>query len=327
MPPAWVRRPLTVSAWLGVAVLGVALSPLLLGLAWIAGKLTGRPQVLIFARLIVAYLLAELAVLIGCGLLWLLSAGGRVMHQRRFQLLHWRLLRWFARRIATATVSVLSIDVAPDPSPDATRALQAGDPVLIFSRHAGPGDSILLVDQLLTRFHRRASVVLKGSWAVDPSVDLLAHRLPQALLEGGDREDAQAQIADVASRLGAGGGAVAVSRRRQLHAGASPLSAGKLASQGPTASHRRSTAHVERHATLPRRRARSTARQSGCRRDLRRPHRTRPRCHSPGALARHADGKDASHAYVAGPPVGDTGRPRRAGRLAQRMVAANRCLD
>jgi 1-acyl-sn-glycerol-3-phosphate acyltransferase len=202
MPPAWVRRPLTVSAWLAVAVLAAALSPLLLGLAWIAGRLTGRPQVLIFARLIVAYLLAELAVLIGCGLLWLLSAGGRLMHQRRFQALHWRLLRWFARRIATVTVSLLSINVAPDSSPDATRALEGGDPVIVFSRHAGPGDSILLVDQLLSRFHRRASVVLKESWAVDPSIDLLAHRLPQALLQGGDRDDAQAQIADVASRLG-----------------------------------------------------------------------------------------------------------------------------
>jgi 1-acyl-sn-glycerol-3-phosphate acyltransferase len=202
MPPAWVRRPLTISVWLVAALAGVVLSPLLLGLAWIAGTLTRRPQVLIFTRLLVAYLRAEIIVLVACGALWLLSCAGRLMHKRRIQLLHWQLLRWFARRIAAATVSALAIDVEPDASPDATRALEAGAPVLVFSRHAGPADTILLIDQLLSRFRRRPSVVLKGTWALDPSIDLLAHRLPHAMLDGDDGDEAAEQIADVASKMG-----------------------------------------------------------------------------------------------------------------------------
>lgn len=201
MPPVWVRRPVTITAWTAVALVGVALSPLLLALAWAAGKLTRRPQPLICARLIVVYLASELVVLGACGLLWMLSGGGRLIQTRRFQLAHWRLLRWFARRLVAATRSGLDIDEAPDGSAEAERALRADGPVLVFSRHAGPGDTFLIVDRLMSRFDRRASVILKHTWALEPCVDLLAHRLPQALVDTGDREDAVVQIESVATKL------------------------------------------------------------------------------------------------------------------------------
>jgi hypothetical protein len=73
--------------------------------------------------------------------------------------------------------------------------------VLVFSRHAGPGDTFLIVDRLMSRFDRRASVILKQTWALEPCVDLLAHRLPQALVDTGDREDAVVQIENVATEL------------------------------------------------------------------------------------------------------------------------------
>jgi 1-acyl-sn-glycerol-3-phosphate acyltransferase len=201
MPPVWVRRPVTITAWTAVALVAVALSPLLLALAWAAGKLTRRPQPLICARLIVVYLASELVVLGACGLLWMLSGGGRLIQTRRFQLAHWHLLRWFARRLVSATRSGLDIDEAPDGSAEAERALRADGPVLVFSRHAGPGDTFLIVDRLMSRFDRRASVILKQTWALEPCVDLLAHRLPQALVDTGDREDAVVQIENVATKL------------------------------------------------------------------------------------------------------------------------------
>jgi 1-acyl-sn-glycerol-3-phosphate acyltransferase len=97
---------------------------------------------------------------------------------------------------------VLEIDEAPDPSPDAERVLSSDGPVLVFSRHAGPGDTFLIVDRLLSRFDRRASVILKGTWALEPAVDLLAHRLPQALLDTSNREQSASQIERVAATLG-----------------------------------------------------------------------------------------------------------------------------
>ena len=202
MPPLWVRRPVTITAWTAVALICVALSPLLLTAAWIASLLSARRQPLICARLVVAYLRNELVVLGACALLWLLSGGGRLIGTARFQLAHWRLLRWFASALVTVALAELDIEEAPEPSPEAVRALREDGPVLVFSRHAGPGDTFLIVDRLMSRFGRRTSVILKHTWVLEPCVDLLAHRLPHALVDTADRDDAVAQIEGLASALG-----------------------------------------------------------------------------------------------------------------------------
>ena len=205
MPPRLMRRPVTITAWMAIAVPCLVLSPLLLSLAWIATTLSGRPQPLAFARLTVAYLSRGIVVLCACGLLWVLSGAGRLIGTPRFQQAHWRLVRWFAHGVVGTARSVLEIGEAPEPSPEAERALRAQEPVLVFSRHAGPADTFLIVDRLLSRFGRRASVILKGTWVLEPSIDLLAHRLPQALLDTSDREDSARQIETVAAQLGSRG--------------------------------------------------------------------------------------------------------------------------
>jgi 1-acyl-sn-glycerol-3-phosphate acyltransferase len=86
-----------------------------------------------------------------------------------------------------------------------TVALRADEPLIVLSRHAGPGDTILLIDQLLSRFDRRPSVVLKEAVLAEPCVDLLAHRLPHAVLDTSEREESKALIEELARRLGARG--------------------------------------------------------------------------------------------------------------------------
>lgn len=202
MPPRLVRRPLTITAWMGIAIPCLLLSPLLLSLAWLASRLSRRPQPFALARLTVAYLSRAIVVLCACGLLWVLSGAGKLIDRPRFQRAHWRLVRWFAHGLVGTACSVLEIGEAPDPSPDAEHVLAGESPVLVFSRHAGPADTFLIVDRLLSGFGRRASVILKGTWALEPSIDLLAHRLPQALLDTSDREDSARQIESVAAELG-----------------------------------------------------------------------------------------------------------------------------
>jgi 1-acyl-sn-glycerol-3-phosphate acyltransferase len=202
MPPTAIRRPITVTVWLVMSVVCLVLSPILLGLAALASALWGRPQLLIFTRLVVAYFALELATLIACGALWLASGAGVLMSTRRFQHLHYRLLRWFVHGFAQRWLALLEIDVAADEPPDALRAMEADRPLLFFSRHAGPGDTILLIDRLLTRFDRLPSIVFKQSVAIDPCVDLIAHRLPHAVLDTADREECEARIEEVAAGLG-----------------------------------------------------------------------------------------------------------------------------
>jgi 1-acyl-sn-glycerol-3-phosphate acyltransferase len=202
IPPAPIRRPLTVSLWLVLSILALVCSPVLIVLAGIASATTGRPQPLIVARLVVAYFAYELAVLIACGALWLASGAGIRMRSPRFQRLHYGLLRWFAHGLTSTALALLDIEVAPEPSEDATRALAEDGPLLFFSRHAGPGDTFLLADRLLSQFDRCPSVVFRQTLAIDPSVDLIGHRLPHAVLDTSDREECEARIAEVTAELG-----------------------------------------------------------------------------------------------------------------------------
>lgn len=201
MPPAAVRRPITVTVWLVMSIVCLTLSPVLLALAALASAVTGRPRALIFARLVVAYFALELATLIACGALWLASCGGLLTGTEPFQRLHYRLLRWFVRGFAARWLALLDIDVAEQEPTEATRALESDRPLLFFSRHAGPGDTILLIDRLLTRFDRFPSVVFKQSIAIDPCVDLIGHRLPHAVLDTSDQKDCEQQIEKVAAEL------------------------------------------------------------------------------------------------------------------------------
>jgi 1-acyl-sn-glycerol-3-phosphate acyltransferase len=59
----------------------------------------------------------------------------------------------------------------------------SGDrPVIVLSRHAGPADSLLLIHYLLSVCHRRPRVVMKATLQLDPTVDIMANRLPNAFL-------------------------------------------------------------------------------------------------------------------------------------------------
>jgi len=202
IPRAAIRRPATVTVWLIVSAAIVLASPLLLAAGKLASVLTRRRRPLIAVRLIVAYFSHELGVLVACGALWLGTGGGRLIGTRRSQTLHWRLLRWFFGGLAAAGRRTLEIDIDPRPTTDAAQALESDRPLIVLSRHAGPGDTIFIVDQLMSVFHRRPSVVFKESLALDPSVDLLAHRLPHGMLDTSDREESEATIERITAALG-----------------------------------------------------------------------------------------------------------------------------
>lgn len=202
MPPAAIRRPLTVTGWLLMSIGALVLSPLLLLAGAVVAAVIRRPQPMLLARLVISYFARELGVLVACGVLWLASGFGAAIGSRRFQLLHYRLLRWFVGGLARKALTLLDIDVAPDLADGAAEALAADRPLLFFSRHAGPGDTVLLIDLLTSRYRRFPSVVFKDTLAIDPSVDLIGHRLPHAVLDTSDPEECEERIEQVSADLG-----------------------------------------------------------------------------------------------------------------------------
>jgi 1-acyl-sn-glycerol-3-phosphate acyltransferase len=73
-------------------------------------------------------------------------------------------------------------------------------PLLVFSRHAGPGDSFTLVHLLINEFERCPKVVLKQALQWDPGLDVMLTRLacyflPSKSGAGEDRTDGVAVLA------------------------------------------------------------------------------------------------------------------------------------
>jgi 1-acyl-sn-glycerol-3-phosphate acyltransferase len=208
LPPRRVRR-ITGPLLLAALVAGVALLPLLVVVAvvvsiWLPGRWRGL-RLLAFA---LVYLALEVGAMAAAGVLWVLSGFGRRMHDGFFQAAHYTVLRLvlaalmrsaqrlFALRLVTDGESWSPLD---DGIPGSTNAM------VVLSRHAGPGDSFLLVHTLMDRDHlRRPRIVLKDLLQLDPLIDVHLNRLPNHFVSSGPGAGArsEAAIAELARSLG-----------------------------------------------------------------------------------------------------------------------------
>jgi 1-acyl-sn-glycerol-3-phosphate acyltransferase len=99
-----------------------------------------------------------------------------------------------------------SLPEAGPPEGEAATADPPGDrPLIVLSRHAGPGDSLLLIHYLLSVCDRRPRVVMKATLQLDPTADIVANRLPNAFLRRAARSaDNARQGTEQIRRLAAG---------------------------------------------------------------------------------------------------------------------------
>ena len=203
MPPPAIRRPVSITLWLVLSLVLLVLSPVLLVVGELCAVLLGDRRVLITTRVLIAYFTRELMTIAACGGTWLLGAIGARRSTGFVQTMHWRLLRWFVNGIAVSVSRTLGVRIVEEPGSEAAAtALHGVSPLLVLSRHAGPADTLLLIDRLLSHFARRPSVVFKESIVLDPAVDLLAHRLPHAVLNTDDSRECEARIARTVDALG-----------------------------------------------------------------------------------------------------------------------------
>ena len=188
LPPRLVRRLVLAPLAIVVAVAVVVLSPLL-AVATAAFGLAGhaRPGRMRGTRLLyftLVWLLAETAALFMCLGLWLASGFGGRLRTEPYQSRHYAIMRWFLDLLYRAGTSAFGVRVEVD-EPELTadeRASRLARPVIVLSRHAGPGDSFLLVRQLLSVYGRRPRVVMKATLQLDPGLDVMANRLPNVFI-------------------------------------------------------------------------------------------------------------------------------------------------
>ncbi|MGF1665078.1 MAG: 1-acyl-sn-glycerol-3-phosphate acyltransferase [Acidimicrobiia bacterium] len=200
--PRWLRRIVLGPA---VVLATVAMASTLPGWALIAAfasrYVPGRWRPLRLLWFLLVWLVLESLVLVELLALWVASGFGWKLRTRRFEDYHYLLMGWFLGRAVASARRTFGLDIAYE---DARPTDFDGVPVLVFCRHAGPGDSILLVEALVNRFDRRPRIVLKDTLQWDPAIDILLSRLPSRFIESRGRpgEAATRAIGHLAATMG-----------------------------------------------------------------------------------------------------------------------------
>ncbi|MGY1717610.1 1-acyl-sn-glycerol-3-phosphate acyltransferase [Blastococcus sp. SYSU DS0552] len=207
LPPRPVRR-LAGPLLLGALVAGIVLLPVLVLVAAIVSVwLPGRWRALRLLLFVLVYVALQVAGQAAGAVLWTLRRAG-LLTRSAYRRAHYTVLRVlldvlmrvaqriFALRLITDGASWSPLD---DGQPGSTNAM------IVLSRHAGPGDSLLLVHTLMNRDHlRRPRIVLKDFLQLDPLIDLYLNRLPNHFVAAGPgaSEASVRAIADLARGLG-----------------------------------------------------------------------------------------------------------------------------
>jgi 1-acyl-sn-glycerol-3-phosphate acyltransferase len=223
LPPRLLRRAVLAPLVIVLAVALIALSPLIAVLALtfslVRRSRSGRPgrpgragrmrgvRLLLFA---LVWLTAETATLFMCLGLWIASGFGGRLHTEPFQSRHYAIMRWFLDLIYRTGTRVFRVGVEIE-EPELTageKAARLARPVIVLSRHAGPGDSFLLVRHLLSVYGRRPRVVMKATLQLDPGLDVVANRVPNVFIQprragGGVFVEQIERLASGLDRLGA----------------------------------------------------------------------------------------------------------------------------
>ena len=208
LPPRRVRR-FTGPLLIGALVAAVLSLPVLVVVAVVVSVwLPGRWYALRLLGFALTYLALEVVGLAVAWVLWVLSGFGRRAEAPGFRRAHYTMLRLlldvlmrvaqrlFALRLVTDGTSWSPLD---DGVPGSTNAM------VVLSRHAGPGDSFLLVHTLMNRDHlRRPRIVLKDVLQLDPLIDVYLNRLPNHFVTSGPGAGATSveAIADLARGMG-----------------------------------------------------------------------------------------------------------------------------
>ena len=191
LPPRFIRRLVFAPLVILITVAAVVLSPLLLALAILASPSRSGPRrALRLTWFGLTWLVMESAALVACLGLWLVSGfGGRIRTEASMDR-HYALVRWFLATLFRRALKVfrLRVEISEPAATPEELAARLTRPVIVLSRHAGPGDSFLLVHHLLSLYHRKPRIVMKAALQFDPSLDVVINRLPHAFVHPHRRE-------------------------------------------------------------------------------------------------------------------------------------------
>jgi 1-acyl-sn-glycerol-3-phosphate acyltransferase len=201
VPPKLLRRALLAPLLILLELVVIVASPVLLLVAVLLAPVWGsRPLRATVIALVAAF--RHLCATVALFGLWVASGFGWKVPSERMQRAHYAVMRWFVNGVYRAIVRFARVRVVYVDSDPADEALDAhGRPVLVLGRHAGEGDTLLVIHAMLCRHGRGPRVVMHEALRLDPLIDMLGERLPNRFVDprGGDTET---EIAAMARELG-----------------------------------------------------------------------------------------------------------------------------
>src|SRR6266700_4820386 len=161
LPPRLIRRLVLAPLVVEIAAGLVALTPAVAVLTVVFGLVrrqtrSGRPRRGRLLRVVwvaLAWSIGETAALTVLLCLWIASGFGGRLDTEPYRTRHYAVMGWFLNLVYRAARRACGLRVEVAAPPDAS--LLGDRPVIVLSRHAGPGDSLLLVHHLLTNCGRR----------------------------------------------------------------------------------------------------------------------------------------------------------------------------
>ncbi len=237
-----VRRAVAVAVYAGLLpVVAAALVAAAVVTAPGRGRRRRAVRVLWVAVVCLALDLAGVAA--ACAV-WLRSPPVTSRARARLTAVTYRQLEGLLGRVRSAAARAFGVrlEVTP-PLPPGPRPQTV--PLVLFVRHAGPGDSFLLVHTLLAAAGLRPHVVLKRILRLDPCLDILLGRVPHAYVPAPRGVETAAALGSLAAGLRPGdalvlfpeGGNFTERRRRHALAALRRLGLARLAGQASAMPH------------------------------------------------------------------------------------------
>ncbi|MGH8950363.1 MAG: 1-acyl-sn-glycerol-3-phosphate acyltransferase [Acidimicrobiia bacterium] len=191
LPPRWLRRVLIDPTIVVLIVLAVVALPFwIIAAAFVSRYVPGNWRILRLAWFLFLYLGVETIGLVAMFLIWVASGFGWKIRTPFFVEVHYWLLGWMLRTIMRSALFTFKLELDLEGGRPSTAEGDRSRAILVLSRHAGPGDSFLLMNGLVNGFRRDPRIVLKEFLQWDPAVDVILNRLPAAFVpvgrKGGD---------------------------------------------------------------------------------------------------------------------------------------------
>jgi 1-acyl-sn-glycerol-3-phosphate acyltransferase len=179
-----LRRAVTVPLMSILMVFVLVLGPLLLTGAGITGLLTRSSRPARTVALLMTYAAIELRTLVK------LLRGNDDCDQ---------LMRDVLTSVYAAVRRILDVEVVLESASAKPDAIRRDEPLIVLSRHCGPGDSVLVAWLLAIEYRLQLRIVLKAVLQCEPLLDLGGELGCLCFLSRGDR--ARAQIRGLAESL------------------------------------------------------------------------------------------------------------------------------